>query len=188
MTTPYLELVLRDKSGSVVDRRMGQNVWVNNGRTWLRDLFSYSSFSPLTAGNNNRIAYIGFGIGGTRQGSAAAAVAPMGVDYPGTNLQTDQNPSVSQLERPVRWRSGKFLAPLAVPTFTTPTSLRYSTVLDLTDVTYGSYTAVPLSEIGLYLNGADDTVGSNQLIAYDTYETIQKTPGFTLAVTWVISL
>lgn len=186
--TPFLELVVRDQHGSVVDRRMGQNVWVNNGRTWLRDLFSYSSFSPLTPGSNSRIAYVGFGIGGTRQGSALAAVPPMSVDYPGTNLQTDQRPSVSQLERPVRWRAGKYLAPLSPPALVTTTSLTYSTVLDLTDITYGGYTAVPLSEIGLYLYSANDTVGNNQLIAYDTYETIQKTAGFTVAVTWVISL
>lgn len=185
---PYVELELRDRRGRVVTRRKGQNVWVNNGRTWLRDLLSYSSFSPLTPGNDNRIAYIGFGIGGTRQGSALASVPPMSTDYPGTNLQTDQKPSVSQLERPVRWRAGKFLAPLVPPTFVTTTSVRYSTVLDLTDVSYGAYTAVPLSEVGLYLQGSNDAVGNNSLIAYDTYETIQKTPGFTLAVTWVISV
>src|SRR5262249_2089466 len=67
-----LELVFRDR-GKIVARRVGHNIWLNLGREYLASLICYSSFSPLTPERNDRIAYMGLGIGGNRQVAPSVA-------------------------------------------------------------------------------------------------------------------
>ena len=182
---PYLELRLKD-GDRVVHTHRGQNIWVNAGKEWLRDLVHYA-VTPPTVGEDRRVMYMGFGIGGLRQGSVLAGLPPMSTDYPGVNTQLDIDPSVERLERPVRVTGGVFLAQVSPPVFDVPSSARFTVVLDKTDVSYGSYLAVPLSEIGLFLEGSDIASGTNTLVAYDTFPDIQKTAQFTLEVSWVVS-
>ena len=184
---PYVELTLR-KGNEVVDVRRGKNIWVNTGRQWLRNMLTYSTYSPLTAPENRRIAFMGFGVGGFRQGNAAAHVPPMSVDYPGTNVQTDMDPLITNLERPVRVIAGQYLRELAAPTFPLPNIARFAASFASADFSYGAYTAVPLSEIGLFLAGSNTALTTNSPVAYDTFDTCLKVPGLTLDVVWLVSV
>jgi len=199
-----LQITLRER-GKVVARRRGHNIWLDFGREYLATLLGYSSFIPLTPEQDNRISYIGFGIGGTRQHAPAIADnEPLKSHYPGTHIQTDTMPGVLQLERPVRfsWAIGPnapvfpfpalydpgdiWLKQVQVPTHPTTTSTDFTMVATSTDLNGGFYLALPLSEIGLFHRGAASNVYNNSPAAYDAFDTIQKTGSFDLTVSWTI--
>jgi hypothetical protein len=184
---PYVEVTLR-RGEEVVGHHRGHNIWLNTGRQWLRDMLTYSSYSPLTAPETRRIAYIGLGIGGFRQGNAAALVPPLSDDYPGSNRQTDMNPGVTSMERPCRVAAGQYLRLLDPPTFPVPNVVRYAATFGPTDLTYGGYTYLPLSEIGLFLAGSNIASAGNAPVAYDVFDTCVKTPDITMDVVWLISV
>src|ERR1700761_419955 len=97
-----LSLVMRER-GKIVGRRDGHNIWLNLGREYLASLIAYSSFSPLTTERDDRIRYMGVGIGGNRQQMLSIANnPPYSVSYTGSNAQTDNDPTLARLERPVR--------------------------------------------------------------------------------------
>jgi len=180
-----ITLTLRER-GKIKQRWEGQNIWLDTGRTFLTELLSYSSFSPLTTIEDRRVRYIGFGIGSKNQTQLAIADnPPMSVDYPGTNIQTDMQPTVVALERPVRVSGGVYLYELPVPVVNSGNfSAKFSFTLGLTDVSYGGYLAVPLSEVAMYLSGATVSVGNNVPVAYEAFETITKTQDYTLDGVW----
>ncbi len=192
-----LSLVVRER-GKIVARRDGHNIWLNLGREYLAQLISYSSFSPLTAARNDRIRYMGLGIGGNRQQALGVAnSAPYSVSYPGTNAQTDNDATVALLERPVRISGSTdvypgqvadiWLAQVQAPsTHPVATQVKYSRVFTSTQVSYGSFPSVPLSEIGLFVGSADPNVYNNTMVAYDTFDTLSKTSAFELEVNWTI--
>lgn len=184
---PKVELIQRDERGRIVDRRLGRNIWVSSGRQWLRDVIRFSSYGPNVVADDRRLRYVGFGIGGSKQSSALASSAPMSTDYAGTNVQTDVNPGVTQLERPVRLAAGVYLRQWDVPTFPVPNCVLLRTTLASADITYGGYSVVPLSEIGLYLSDATVSSGTNTLVAYDTFEPIFKRTGHSIEVVWAIT-
>lgn len=192
-----LHLVARER-GKVVARRDGHNIWVNLGREYLASLISYSSFSPLTAERDDRIRYMGLGIGGTRQLALSVANAsPLSVAYPGANSQTDTDPTVTMLERPVRISGssdpypgqgadvwvGQVQAPATHGTATEVTFKRLFTQLE---VSYNPFLTVPLSEVGLFTAAASPNVYNNLLVAYDTFDTLSKTNAFELEVDWTV--
>lgn len=186
---PAIKLVIQafEKKKKVYEHR-GNNIWVNNGATYLRDLITYSSFSPLTTTEDRRIRYFGFGIGGNRQTQPSIANSPpMSVDYPGTNLQDDVTLAVSQLERPVRVSGTDWLQQLAIPDFPQIGSVHWSHQFSVADFNDGTYLSVPLSEIGLFLTDADPTADDNELVAYDTFEAISKTDVMTIKVDWTVT-
>jgi hypothetical protein len=95
-----LILTLRER-GKIVARRQGHNIWLNLGRNYLAGLIAYSNFTPLTPERDDRIRYMGLGIGGTRQNAPSVANnPPLSTSYPGTNLQTDTDPTIQGMERP----------------------------------------------------------------------------------------
>src|SRR3972149_4332718 len=88
-----LHLVMRE-NGKIEARRDGHNIFVDLGREWLTELISYRSFSPDVTYRDDRVRYMGVGIGGTRQLALAVAnVDPLLTIYPGTNAQTDTDPT-----------------------------------------------------------------------------------------------
>lgn len=192
-----LSLTMRDR-GKIVARREGHNIWLNLGREYLAQLISYSSFSPLTPARDDRVRYMGLGIGGSRQLVSSGTMLPaVTAAYPGANSQLDTNPAVTQLQRPVRLSGsadpypgqgadvwiGQIQAPPEHPVTTQTTFTR----LFLSgEVSYGTFTTVPLSEIGLLTANANPNVFNNTLIAYDTFDTISKTLAFELEVAWTI--
>jgi len=191
-----LSIVARNRANRVVYRHDGNNMWVNRGRTYLRDKIYFGSTEE------RRIRYMGFGIGGNLQSNALAYIAPLSTEYPGTNNQNDITLALDSLERPVKITSDVagnvvdpsdiWLADLAVPTFPRTGMVRWQHVFTETDISYtdggGStpYLVVPISEVGLYLSDADPTVSTNELVAYDTFQPIPKTQLFNITVTWSV--
>ncbi len=178
------------------------NIVTNTGRQFLAENMTASSFGVGTfVRTQDTVArYIGFGIGGNRQFDPSASASPYSDTYPagyaGTNSQTDSDVTVSILERPVQVTDAPlWMRELNTPgTFPTVQSTKLITTFSDTDINFGSFTSVPLSEIGLYSSAADPTVfngaGSTYpgtgsgLIAYDTFNTISKTGIFSIEVRW----
>lgn len=195
-----LKITARER-GKLVERREGHNIWVDLGREYLASLIALVSYGPDTPERNDRIKYIGLGIGGTRQVAPGVAnVAPMSVAYPGTNLQTDLDPSVTTLERPVRV-SGTTTSPSgpynpadvwlgtiqAPPIHNTATQVTFRRLFTQTEVSYSTFTTVPLSEVMLFTSAATP-IGQpfNTGVAYDTFDTISKTGALELEVEWTV--
>lgn len=195
-----LKITARER-GKIVQRREGHNIWVDLGREYLASLIALVSYGPDTPERNDRIKYMGFGIGGTRQVAPGVAnVAPMSVAYPGTNLQTDLDPSVTTLERPVRV-SGTTTSPSgpydpadvwlgtiqAPPIHNTATQVTFRRLFTQTEVSYSTFTTVPLSEVMLFTSAATP-IGQplNTGVAYDTFDTISKTGALALEVEWTV--
>jgi hypothetical protein len=184
--------------GKIVIRREGHNIWLNLGREWLAKLITYTSFSPVTPEIDDRIRYMGFGIGGTRQVAPGVAnAAPLVTAYPGSNVQTDDDPTVTRLERPVRvagstttypgsfgdqWL-GQVQAPSQHPL---PTQTKFRRLFSSLEVNYEPYVSVPLSEVGLFTAAANPLLYNNTAIAYDTFDTISKTRALELEIAWTI--
>lgn len=193
-----LHLVARER-GKIVARRDGHNIFVDLGREWLCQLISYSAFSPDVPYRNDRVRYMGVGIGGTRQLALGVAnAAPLVTVYPGTNSQTDTEPTVTKLERPVRVTGSTSVTPgisgdrwieqvQAPPLFPSGTSTTFRRLFQKTEVSYSTFTTVPLSEIGLFTDSADPQIFDNTLIAYDTFDTLSKTSAIEIEVSWTLS-
>lgn len=192
-----LSLVMRER-GKIVARREGHNIFLNLGREWLAQLIAYSNFGPLTGERDDRVRYMGLGIGGNRQLQLGTANSPPIVGpYPGTNAQTDSDPTLTALERPVRvsgssdpypgqgsdvWL-GQVQAPSVHP-LTTQTT--FSRVFTSSEISYGPLLSVPLSEIMLFTGVANVNVYNNTGVAYDTFDTLSKTSAFELEINWTI--
>ncbi len=197
-----LEIDMFDRGKRRRHHQRTHNIVVNTGRQYLCETITASTFSPVTRHSNHVIRYVGFGIGGTRQTSSSASSAPYSTAYPGgyggTNAQTDTDAAVAGLERPVRVTnspSDLFFRQVSTPgTFPTAVRTRFIAVFGPTDINYGSFTSVPLSEIGLYTSVADPALPNGvagaypgspgALFAYDTFDTIHKTGGFSIEVRW----
>ncbi len=204
-----ISVTLRSR-GKIVGRREGHNIFVNLGREWLPQMISYASYGPDTLARNDGVKYMGLGIGGTRQFDlATVGAAPFSTHYPGTNAQDDVTPTVTILERPVRLTSPIPAAPVlppydpgdvwlgqvpAPPDYPTPTSVKYTLLVLETEISYGPFLSVPLSECGLLTSannpnlppGYPLTPSSNTVIAYDTFDTLHKTSAISLEITWTL--
>lgn len=192
-----LSLIVR-QNGKITDRRDGHNIWLDLGREYLANLIAYSSFAPPTTYTDHRIRYMGLGVGGTRQ--VAPSVAnnePILSAYPGGNTQTDTDPTVTRLERPVRITGSATLPPYdaldvwlgqvqAPATFPAATSVTFRRLFTELEISYTPYLSVPLSEIMLFTNAADPNRHDNTGVAYDTFDTLSKTSAFELEVSWTI--
>lgn len=192
-----LRLVARER-GKIVAKREGHNIWVNLGREYLAGLIAYSSMSPLTPERNDRIRYMGLGIGGTRQLILGVANAPPLVTaYPGSNAQTDTDPTLAQLERPVRLTGSSdpypgqgtdtWIGQIQAPaTHTTVTETTFRRLFTQTEISYAPFSTVPLSEVGLFTAAASPNVYNNSVVAYDTFDSLSKTNAFELEIMWTI--
>lgn len=192
-----LVLTARER-GKIVARRVGHNIWLNIGREYLAHLIGYALFVPLTPERDDRVRYMGVGIGGNRQLALTTANAPPLITaYPGSNAQSDTDPAVIALERPVRVSGSSTpypgLAPdvwlgqiQAPPDHDVTTSVTFRRLFALTEVSYAPFLTVPMSEIGLFTNAANPNVFNNNPVAYDTFDTISKTAAFDLEVAWTV--
>ena len=191
-------IITARERGKIVQRREGHNIWLNLGREFLAQLIAYSSFSPLTPERDDRVRYMGLGIGGNRQLIPNSSM-PLSIQtaYPGSNGQSDEDLTVTRLERPVRVTGGTSPYPGvgtdvwlsqvgAPPGHPVATQSIFNVLFTQTDVSYGGFTSVPLSEIGLFTSAVSPNVYNNTMIAYDTFDTISKTTDFELEVAWQI--
>jgi hypothetical protein len=215
-----LRLIMRER-GKIVARREGHNIWLRLGAEWLASLTQYATLGlPLYWGTPQdtvtylteyRIRGIGVGIGGTRQ-LTVPVPGNLDIYYPGTNAQTDTDPTVTALERPVRLSNldtpsqeppadyglmagdvwlGQVVCPATQPT---STSVTFSRLFLASEISYNTYVpTVPLSECALVTGMADPTkpilypsynIGSG--VAYDTFDTLSKTNAFDLEIDWTI--
>lgn len=184
--------------GKVKERREGHNIWLNLGREYLASLIAYATITPLTPERDDRIRYMGFGIGGTRQiAPGVANAAPISPPYVGTNNQTDTNPAITVIERPVRLSGSSsnypglagdaWIGTVQAPAgHDIPTEVTFRRLFTQLEISYGSFLTVPLSEIGLLTNAANPEFYQNTLVAYDTFDTLSKTTSVEIEVVWTI--
>jgi hypothetical protein len=209
-----IELIVRER-GKIVQREQSHNIVTNIGRQMMAEVIAASAFptsTTFTRTSDRIVRYIGFGMGGDRQTSPFATAAPFSTDYPGTQLQTDTDLAISGLERPVAI-SGTINTPgvpdpavwlkeIAAPaTFPSATTVRFIALFTPTDINFGTYASVPLSEIGMFSFssslGKSDPVEPNgqgsagtypgaggHIVSYDTFNTIHKTGLFSIEVRW----
>lgn len=192
-----LKLTARER-GKIVALREGHNIWLNLGREYLAELIALQTIDPDVPEENARIKYMGLGIGGTRQvAPAVAGASPFSTAYPGTNAQTDTDPTVTTIERPVRVSGSSSTYPglsgdswigaVQAPVIhSVATETTFTRVFTQTEVSYSPFLSVPLSEIGLLTSSADPTNYKNLLVAYDTFDTISKTSAIEIEVVWTI--
>lgn len=182
------------------------NIVVNTGRQMICEVITPSSLGPGTfvRTQDTVVRYMGFGIGGTRQNNPTAFATPYSDTFPagygGTNVQTDVDVTVARLERPVKVTNAPlWLKEIATPgTFPTAQSTRFIAIFDQSDINFGGFTSVPLSEIGLYKSSADPTLpngsagtypaAGGHLMAYDTFDSFAKTGGFSIEARWEFRL
>ena len=212
-------ITARERGKLVPDMcREGHNIWVNIGREYLPKVIS-----PLFGGSrckdDSYVKWVGFGIGGDQQLVDIAATYPtLDTHYPGQNLFTGLDLTTSYLERPVKIsgtagvgsRAGVWMNTITIdgthPAYSgTPAStVEYEALFSATDINFvdGSYPAVPLSEVGLFLSSQTVSHTSENvydygtppayvnaatrsiLIAYHPFPTITKTSGVLLEVRW----
>lgn len=192
-----LSLIARER-GKIVARRDGHNIWLDLGREYLAQLISLSSFNPDVPVREDRIKYMGVGIGGTRQLALAVAnAAPISPPYVGANTQTDSDPTVTTLERPVRVSGSATAYPgiagdawigqvQVPPDLTISTQVTFRRVFSGTEVSYGPFLSVPLSEVALFTNAAAPVNYLNTAVAYDTFDTLSKTAAIDIEAVWTI--
>lgn len=200
-----IELLLFDDSG-IVERRQSRrshNIVTNTGRQFMAEVITPSSLGPgtFTRTDDSVVRYIGFGIGGTRQSDPSAIIAPLASAYPtgygGTNLQTDTDPTVARLERPVKVSESPdvWMKEISAPgTFPNALETTFIATFSQLEINIGSFSAVPLSEVGLYKSSADPSLpnggagaypgATGHLVAYDTFNSFPKTGIFNLQVRW----
>jgi hypothetical protein len=211
-----VSIVVRERGKRVPQHcREDHNIWVDLGREYLARVIS-----PNVGFTNHDVEppvevvqFMGIGIGGESQWHPAAYIAPLMNDYPPAtgaapggwgNKQTDEDPLVTTLERPVKLN---IASPIWLDNIVTPVTylnsgktVRYDHLFDETVInSVGPYTVVPLSEIGLFLSTRDKDAanvydlsnpptmvgaGRQTLLAYNTFEAIPKTVSFSLEVRW----
>jgi len=201
-----VSLRLRDpKSNKVVDEREDHNIFLNYGRDWLAQLIGLDTGgSPF---RSDRVKFVAFGIGGTAQLMPSADIRLQYPGFPndwaggvgsGNPSQTQVNPDVTALEWPVEVVVTDYYDLISQPnTFPGSTGvIRFTSVLGLTEISFGAHPSVPISEIGLFTEGVvDESIppvvsaglpAEKYMVAYHTFDTLSKTTAFVLEVDWEI--
>ena len=197
-----VEIIVREQ-GREIHRHESHNIWVNRGDAYLAEIVSYATLPvdisdpPVASERDDRIRFIGFGIGGEGQALTTLINSPpFSTDYPGTNDQTNVDPTITQLERPVRTTVGPdiWLADLELFGFpsvahASANEASYKVFLDGSiHFDLGTYTTMPISEIGLFTSesSVNSSQPNNPLMAYHTFNTIQVSTTTELEVTWTV--
>lgn len=204
------------KDGKVIAEHHGHNVWVDTGRTHLAQLTSLDPPSADAVITNERIRYMGLGIGSVHQPiNGLADQEPWLSDFPiGTDPNTTNGheyraalplfPPISTLERPIpirdnggdEWLQDPYLGSL----YEDPYTIVHRFIIDTNDdeVLFSGYTSMPLTEIGLFHAGADVTDRYNVLtptppdtrigamVAYHSFATLLITAGSVFEFTWKV--
>jgi hypothetical protein len=210
--TPNVFVTTRER-GKLKQRWVGHNVWLDPGRDYLRRMMTLQSMGPDVPEIDIRPKYLQFGIGGDRQSpsldAGLVAAYPAGEDPNATNGRQynhhfPYDPLVSTLERPIRrsggstpypgapgdnWYTTAVLPRLRVTNPTPPQcALNYRVNLSGGEFTYGSFTAIPLSEMGI-VNTAEAVANTpfTALWAYVNFDPVFLTSSLELEVIWIIS-
>lgn len=202
-------VIVTTRRGHVlVDRRESHNIFINQGRQWLRNLGAAAQYPSETGGVEGdvnladdvdgsdpysvvgktfRVRYIGCGVGGYLQT----------IDPPGPGGQTEEV-QVTQLETPVK-TSGEYWLKQVLPQadledleiYPDDYTIRYRAIFEYGELSFLNQVLdlglnVPISEVGLYTSRAPTIVNPNNLglIAYNVFSPISKTPKVVLEVAW----
>jgi hypothetical protein len=194
-----LRITMRER-GKIMARREGHNIWLELGNEYIAQLIAFQSFGPDTPVRNDRVKYMGLGIGGTAQIALPTAnSAPISPPYTGTNLQDDVTPIVTHIERPVRISGSTSAYPglagdqwvgqiQAPPDLSTSGDVVFRRVFTNEEVSYGPFLVVPVSEVMLFTSSADPENYQNTGIAYDTIATLAKTSASAIEIEWTIRI
>jgi hypothetical protein len=194
-----LRITMRER-GKIMARREGHNIWLELGNEYIAQLIAFQSFGPDTPVRNDRVKYMGLGIGGTKQIALPTAnSAPISPPYTGTNLQDDVTPIVTHIERPVRISGSTSAYPglagdqwvgqiQAPPDLSTSGDVVFRRVFTEEEVSYGPFLIVPVSEVMLFTSSADPENYQNTGIAYDTIATLAKTSASAIEIEWTIRI
>lgn len=204
-----------DRHGAVVARHAGHNTWTDTGRNYLATISTYSNLVAEIPFESRRIKYMGLGIGSvTQAGNPFVFVPPLSVVYPPgfdpnatTGIEYNSNysidPPVNTLERPIRVTGGLTPYPgspgdvwLIEPTsfFAVDSGvgmMEYHGLVDtnLGQILYPPLLNIPLSEVGLFLDGSDiaDAYNIGQMVAYHSFGTLTLSLGSILEVIWQVA-
>ena len=208
--------LLHYKHGELVEERHGHNTWTETGHVYLAHIMSLASMGPDVPERIERLAAVGFGIGGYKQHAIEVDVPPLSSSYPagadprGTtgkqyNDKYPLTPLIETLERPVRISGGTLAYPGAPAdrwlydhafgffAYTrVGSSIRITTVVVAPHFNYGPFIMTPLSEVGLFLDTASPigdpyVISPPTLVAYHAFDTIFFDGSSILLVTWTVS-
>lgn len=196
-----LEILGFDRGKRRVLHQRTHNIVTNTGRQFIAENLAAASFTGggFARTQDTVVRYVGVGIGGNRQNQPAAMQTPLADSFPGgyggTNLQTDIDPTVARLERPVRATADTWLKQVAAPAeLPNATSVTWVAQFDAPDINVTPYVTVPISEIGLFSSGANPALpngaagaypgGAGFMLAYDTFTALPKTGYWSLVVRW----
>lgn len=184
----HVTIQLFNKKGDMTKEVKGNNIWTLTGREYLSELIGVKAFGVTEATRdvfrNDRVAYIGIGIGSQPEVSnIPSLVTPVSYDL-GTQA------------------TGNFLAELdspatlpAVSGNTPVTAIQFTKTFGAND--FGGNTIV-ITEAGLFTDGDPDNnfavgitttwvdTASYSPVAYKTFEPITKTPDFTMKIVWEV--
>lgn len=189
-----VSVTLREEpNGRIVERRDTHNIFLNYGREWLSELVSLDSGDAVF--RNDRIRYMAFGLGGTRQllnVSTVQSLFPAWSTFT-TPAQEDTDPTITGLEYPIEVTASDYYDDVKQPaTFPQAGIVRFTAVAGYLEISYpGGPTSVPLSEIGLFTNAVSDqsvapepAPPARYMVAYNTFDTLSKTSSYVLQIDW----
>jgi hypothetical protein len=207
---PNVFITVRER-GKLVRRFSDHNVWTDYGRETLRSNISFSTLDPDTGPPVFAPKHIAFGIGGNRSEAPSPAVAaayPAGFDMYGTDGRQYEHrfpfhpAPIATLERPVRLSGGTnpygtapptdvWLTDVADPNFFISAE-QYGVTLNYswngaTILTYGAFSPLPWSEIGLCASGSSSLSNPfNYVVAYLNFDTLALTSGMDVEIAWKV--
>ena len=191
------------RTGKVSAVRETHNVLTNVGRTWLRDLVSTTSYADVDANggqvpladskSNERPRFVGFGVGSVLTSDPTL--------YYGTQ---EELPAVTAPEDWVKVSDTDYLKELNAQTLASSSFPDASSVVYILDIAESEIsfagntsksgqavgTDVAVTEVGLYLSGADETANpddadnTSRMVAYNIFSPVHVTPNVVLRVEW----
>lgn len=190
------------KTGALLEERREHNVLTNVGRAWLRNLISTKLYpSPLPSNGyvegaayvytSEKPGFMGFGVGGSFSSAPYYS-------------SQDELVTVTELEDYVKVDSTNYLKEVVAQTsaegsFPTAYSVIFETEIPESEISFAGSTSksgnvvgtsVPVSEVGLYLTGADKTQtpahadNNTRMIAYNIFSPITITTAVVIRVEW----
>jgi hypothetical protein len=203
---------IRKSTGKVEETRDSHNIFVDYGRDWIAHLIALETITPSEAAfREDVIRYMAVGIGGTSQLVDHTTIEGTHSEWDGyaqdwnggaatAPTHADTDPTVDALEWPVQVTSGIYYDDISAPaTFPSTGVVRFTTVLGVNEVSFGAFASVPLSEVGLFtqrittqtgalatppVNYVGEVTTDKAMVAYNTFDTLSKTPSFVLQFDW----
>lgn len=206
------------RRGKLVETREVHNSWSNYGRTYLRDAVSFYPINPETRrvkyvglgiGSNRQVpasvlpsVWATHTTGYDPRGTTGNTYTHLDLEASGD----DSIPAVSTLEMPARVSGVEEDYPASITSlsstwyiqppdvFVTQLSSRKGfavhALVDASagDYVFGTYTTMPITEAGLYLNDTDVHLPYEPLVAYVNFGTLLLDAESTVELIWIVKV